>query len=75
MNEGINISPGDAFSVAKDDDGYPAVKVENRAWVEDPRWITVSAVGHDDERRIRDLAATLERLADATAKTQVKESA
>ena len=72
MDDGINITYGDGFTVARDYDGYVAVKIQNTAFVEDPRWITASGYDYDLERNVRDLAATLVKMADAMARERGK---
>ena len=32
---GLHIERGDTFTATKDYDGYPAVRIRNRAWVQD----------------------------------------
>ena len=64
---GLTIDRGDKFTVAADYDGYPAVRIHNGAWVQEDRWITVSATDSDQENNVRDLAAALVALADAMA--------
>lgn len=73
MGEGINITYGDGFKVARDYDGYVAVKIQNTAFVEDPRWITASGYDHDLERNVRDLSAALVKMADRMAAERAKE--
>lgn len=64
----IGVEPGDTFTVAEDEDGYPAVRIANRVWAgEENRWITASGFGHDAERDVRALAAALIKMADAMA--------
>jgi len=63
----FHIERGDKFTVTKDYDGYDAVKVTNSVWVEEPRWITVSAEDSDQEESVRSLANALTRLADRMA--------
>ena len=60
----MQVNLGDKFKAARDSDGYPAVRVQNSAWVEEPRWITGSSTGSDQEQNVRDLAAALLRMAD-----------
>lgn len=67
MDEGINITCGDECKVACDYDGYVAVKIQNTAFVEDPRWITASGYDYDLERNVRDLAAALVKMAEKMA--------
>lgn len=68
MDDGINITYGDGFTVARDYDGYVAVKIQNTAFVEDPRWITASGYDYDLEQNVRDLAAALVKMADRMAR-------
>lgn len=56
---------GDQFTATTDYDGYPAVRVHNRVWVDEDRWITVSATDTDQEHNVRALAAALVAMADA----------
>ena len=58
---------GDQPKATHDTDGYPAVKLQNRAFVEEPRWITASATDHDMEWLVRDLAQQLLDMADNMA--------
>ena len=60
----LQVNLGDKFKASRDYDGYPAVRVQNSAWVEEPRWITASSTGSDQEQNVRDLAAALLRMAD-----------
>ena len=64
----IGVERGDKFTVTRDYDGYPAVRIENQVWAgEEDRWITVSATDYDQEHNVRDLAAALVKLADRLA--------
>ena len=72
MDDGINITYGDGFTVARDCDGYVAVKIQNTAFVEDPRWVTASGYDYDLERNVRDLAAALVKMADRMARERGK---
>lgn len=62
----ISIQPGDHFTVEKDDDGYPAIKIENTVWVESPRWLLFH-VGTRENRSqaIDELIGALVQLRDA----------
>ncbi|GLU61585.1 hypothetical protein [Paenarthrobacter ureafaciens] len=61
----ISIEPGDEFVVTDDTDGYPAVKIQNKAFVEDPRWLLFNSPGPDQNRRINELIYALTQLRDA----------
>lgn len=75
MDQGISITYGDAVKVARDYDGYVAVKIQNTAFVEDPRWITASGYDHDLEQNVRDLARALVKMADRMAAERARLSA
>jgi len=68
MSNDTGINLGDTFTATKDCDGYPAVRVRNRVWVEEDRWITASSEGYDQEQNVRDLAAALIKMADQMAR-------
>jgi hypothetical protein len=70
----LSIERGDTFAVAKDLDGYPAVRIRNRVWVQEDRWIAVSAMDYDQEQNVRDLAAALVKLADRMARDRRKDA-
>lgn len=63
----LRIERGDQVKAMNDSDGYPAVKVWNTVWVEEPRWITASATDSDMEWLVRDLAQQLVAMADNMA--------
>jgi hypothetical protein len=56
------ITYGDTFTVARDEDGYLAVKVQNAAFVEEPRWILPPMSERD--RYLDALIAALKNLRD-----------
>jgi hypothetical protein len=59
----ITITNGDRITVAKNEDGYPAVKIQNAVWVEEPRWLHFAVAGsHDNDRAIDDMIAALSKL-------------
>jgi hypothetical protein len=60
----LRIEPGDQFMVARDFDGFWAIRIINRAWADDDGWITVSTFSYDAEEQCRDLASKLTDLAD-----------
>jgi hypothetical protein len=62
--EYISITPEYTFTVQNDPDGYPAVKIENKVFVEAPRWLIFSS----DERsaQIDALIDALTALRDST---------
>lgn len=60
----ISIGPGDGFVVTRDTDGYPAVKIQNKAFVEDSRWLLFNSPGPDQGRRINELIYALTQLRD-----------
>ena len=72
---GLRITPGDTFVATKDYDGYPAVRVHNKVWVEEDDWITASDYCGDQEQRVRDLAAALVKMADQMAAERRRASA
>lgn len=61
----ISIQPGDTITVAEGPDGHPAIKVENSAWIEPPRWLLFQFPGHDQTARIDELIGALVELRDA----------
>lgn len=62
----VGIEHGDTFTVTEDQDGYPAVRIDNSVWAgEEDRWITTAGVGRDAERNIRLLSEALAQMADA----------
>lgn len=64
-DEGIVINNGDQFTVEKDSDGEPIIKIQNMAWVEEPRWLSVAVAGkHDRITAINELIYALEQLRD-----------
>lgn len=63
--EGLRLDCTGRVEVAADVDGYPAVVVRDRVWVDEPdQWIVAGGVGDDLEDRVRDLAAALVGMAD-----------
>lgn len=44
----IAINNGDNFTIEQDPDGYPAVKIENTAFLEEPRWLLARVAGNHD---------------------------
>lgn len=73
--DSLRITFGDSFDVQADDDGYPAVRVRNSAFVEEPRWITASGYHPDLEDNVRELAYALLEMADAMAAGRDREKA
>lgn len=72
----IGIERGDEFKVTEDQDGYPAVRIDNRVWAgEEDRWITCSGTGYDAERDVRLLAEALVKMADAMATQRASDAA
>jgi hypothetical protein len=68
MDEGINITNGDTFTVEPHYDGEPGIKIQNAVWVEEPRWLDISVAGkHDRETAINNLIYALECLRDGKA--------
>ena len=64
----VGIEHGDTFTVAEDQDGYPAVRIDGTVWAgEEDRWITCAGTGRDAERNVRLLAEALSKMADAMA--------
>lgn len=62
----ISIQNGDRFTVEKDVDGYPAIKIQNTVWVEEPRWLLMRVAGpHDRATSIDELIRALTELRDA----------
>lgn len=61
----ISIQNGDRFTVEKDPDGYRAIKIQNTAWVEEPRWLLMRVAGqHDRQTAIDELIHALTELRD-----------
>lgn len=61
----LSITAGDTFSIATDQDGYPAVKIQNEIWAELPRWILAGEPGdYDQATRLDELIGALEQLRD-----------
>ncbi|MBF4563401.1 hypothetical protein ITJ43_14810 [Microbacterium sp. VKM Ac-2870] len=59
------IANGDHFTVEKNSDGDPCIKIQNTAWVEDPRWLLIAVAGkHDRRARINELIGALTELRD-----------
>lgn len=58
----ITVDYGDKISVAPNLDGEAAVKIENTAFVESPRWISVGMTGEDRRRAIDELIDALNQL-------------
>lgn len=58
----INIGPGDECTVENDVDGYPAIRIQNRAWVEAPRWLLFGYPDGDRDMYIDRLITALEQL-------------
>lgn len=64
----IGVEHGDTFTTTVDQDGYPAVRIDNGVWAgEEDRWITCTGTGRDAERDVRALAEALSKMADAMA--------
>ena len=63
----IALARGDQANATDDIDGFPAVQIQNHAWVEEPRWITASAYDLDSEQLVRELAQQLLDMADNMA--------
>lgn len=64
----VGIEHGDTFTVAEDQDGAPAVRIDSSVWAgQEDRWITCSGTGRDAERNVRLLAEALSRMADVMA--------
>lgn len=60
MDEAITVTNGDKIKFATDPDGYPAVRIENAAFVEAPRWISFGVIGkHDTIRAVDDMIHAL----------------
>jgi len=54
MSDALSITNGDQVKVAKNEDGYPAIRIQNTVWVEEPRWINFSVAGKRDNLRAVD---------------------
>jgi hypothetical protein len=64
----VGVEYGDTFTATVDQDGTPAVRIDNRVWAgEEDRWITVSGIDRDSESNVRALAVALVAMADAMA--------
>lgn len=58
--EGIVIGRSNRAQAATDMDGFPAVKVVDTVWAEEPdQWIATFDHSNDHEDRVRELAAAL----------------
>jgi hypothetical protein len=66
MMSDLDIGRGDTFTVARDFDGFPAVRIQNTAFVEEPRWLTCSITGPDRQHYLDDLIHALVQLRDTT---------
>jgi hypothetical protein len=58
------IDRGDGFTVTTDGDGYPAVRIQNKAFVEEPRWLACYVTGPDRRRYLDELIDALVELRD-----------
>ena len=70
--DSLSIDIDDYPHAAKDSDGYWAVKVDQRAFVEPPRWITFSGCSRDDEQRALALADAAAEVAAAMRRQRVR---
>lgn len=65
MEDGfITVDYGDKITVAPNGDGELAVKIQNTAFGEPPRWLNIGMTGYDRLRAIEDLISALNRLRD-----------
>lgn len=63
----ITLSYADGIEVVDDpyEPGEPAVRIQNRAFVEDARWLRISmAPGHDRTTMLNELIRAVEKLRD-----------
>lgn len=60
----ITLSWGDACTVDTDEDGRLAVKIQNTAFVEEPRWLGCEVRGGDRAMYLNRLIWALEELRD-----------
>ena len=60
----VCVTYGDGFSVEQDEDGLLSVKIQSRAFVEEPRWLTCDVSGGDRSRYLNELIWALEELRD-----------
>lgn len=64
-DDGIVIDNGDHFTIEKNSDGEPCIKIQNTAWVEEPRWLLFAVAGkHDRRAAIDELIGALTELRD-----------
>lgn len=61
----ISIGPGDTITVTEDPDGYPAIKIQDTVFEEEPRWLLFHFPGGDQATRIDELIGALVELRDA----------
>lgn len=61
----ICVSYGDKIRVGPNLDGELAVKIENSAFGEAPRWLSINMSGYDRLQAIEELIGALNRLRDA----------
>ena len=59
------IDRGDHCVLATDSDGFPAIRIQNAAFVEEPRWLGCYVTGPDRSRYINELIDALVQLRDA----------
>ena len=58
----ITINPGETFTVAPNVDCDRAIRIQNAAFVAEPRWLTINIGGGGRERHLRDLISALTEL-------------
>lgn len=68
-DESITISPGDTFTVGTDEDGYPAIKIQNTVWIEPARRLRFGHHDGDQAARLNELIDALVELRDTEPKT------
>jgi hypothetical protein len=64
-DETITISNTDAITVEPHFDGHLGIKIQDKTFVESPRWLSIAVAGrHDRARAIDDLINALTQLRD-----------
>lgn len=61
----ISIGAGDSITVSEDQDGYPAIKIQDTVFGEPPRWLLFHFPGGDQQDRIDSLIGALTELRDS----------
>lgn len=61
----ISIGPGDSITVTEDQDGYPAIKIQDTVFGVPSRWLLFHFPGGDQQDRIDILIGALTELRDS----------